>query len=110
MGVHPEVNSATSACMILFTAITATTSFLVFGLLIPDYAIVLFFIGFLATYVGHQSMTYWMKRLKRNSLIAFSLGLVVLISAILMTLESVLAILYGHRDTSKGGICDAIGA
>eukprot|EP00957_Ditylum_brightwellii_P103470 7884427-Ditylum_brightwellii.AAC.1 len=40
MGVHPAVSSATSACMILFTSFTATTSFVVFGLLLPDYAFV----------------------------------------------------------------------
>ncbi|CAM9510084.1 unnamed protein product [Ectocarpus sp. 6 AP-2014] len=33
MGVHPMVASATSAVMILYTSFTATTSFMVFGLL-----------------------------------------------------------------------------
>merc|ERR1712174_39158 len=52
MGVHPAVASATSACMILFTSLTATTSFIVFGLMIFDYSIACFIVGFVATYVG----------------------------------------------------------
>jgi uncharacterized membrane protein YfcA len=106
IGVHPEVNLGSTACMILFTALTATTSFLVFGLLIPDYGIVCFLIGFIATYIGHESIYYWMKRLKRNSIIAFSLGFAVLISAILMTLESVVAIVSGQTGHTRG-ICEA---
>lgn len=50
MGVHPAVASATSACMILFTSFTATTSFAVYGLLVPDYAIAGAILGFSATY------------------------------------------------------------
>jgi hypothetical protein len=34
MGVHPAITAATSACMILFTSFMATTSFVVFGLLV----------------------------------------------------------------------------
>merc|ERR1719183_2948525 len=42
MGIHPAVSSASSACMILFTSFTATTSFVVFGLLDPDYSVIVF--------------------------------------------------------------------
>ena len=37
MGIHPKVSSASSACMIMYTSFTATTSFFVFGLLKMDY-------------------------------------------------------------------------
>lgn len=52
MGVHPKVSSASSACMILFTSFTATTSFVVFGLLDMEYAPVCLLLGFAATLVG----------------------------------------------------------
>ena len=55
MGILPQVASATSACMILFTSFTATTSYIAFGLLRIDYAIPLFFVGLLATGVGKLS-------------------------------------------------------
>merc|ERR1712176_1472456 len=76
MGVHPGVSSATSACMILFTSFTATTSFVVFGLLLKDYAIVCFVIGFVATFGGQVLLGYLMGsvgqgKVQRNSYIAF---------------------------------------
>ena len=92
MGVHPKVGSATSSCMILFTSFTATTSFMVFGLLIPDYAFVGLIVGFFATTVGQIGLTYLMKKFQRNSFIAFSIGGVVLLSAFLMTIQSLVSL------------------
>merc|ERR1712238_453312 len=72
MEVHPAVASATSASMILFTSFTATTSFFVFGLLDPQYGPVC---------------------------IAISMGAVVLLSAIMMTVQSLLSIAEGEHHT-----------
>jgi uncharacterized membrane protein YfcA len=104
MGVHPAVSSATSACMILFTSFTATTSFIVFGLLVHDYAVVCLVVGFIATYVGQAGLTYLMRKSQRNSYIAFSIGIVVLLSTILMTIQSLLSMAAGETHHS-GGIC-----
>jgi uncharacterized membrane protein YfcA len=84
MGVHPQVASATSATMILYTSFTATTSFIAFGLLTADYAIVLFLIGIAATAVGQIGVNYMVERYKRQSLIILSIGAVVALSAALM--------------------------
>jgi len=105
MGVHPAVSSATSACMILFTSFTATTSFIVFGLLLPDYAMVCVVIGFLATLVGQIVLNRLMKKYNRNSYIAFSIGAVVLLSAFLMTIQSLVSIAEGGKEGGSGGIC-----
>ena len=104
MDVHPGVASASSACMIFFTSFTATTSFFVFGLLDPQYAPVCFCIGFIATYFGQIGLSILMRRAKRNSYIAFSIGGVVLLSAILMTAQSLLSVAEGEHHSS-GGIC-----
>lgn len=104
MGVHPAVGSASSACMILFTSFTATTSFIVFGLLIPDYAWALLIVGFLATFAGQIGLSYLMRKAQRNSYIAFSIGGVVLLSAFLMTIQSMLSMAAGEKHHS-GGIC-----
>jgi uncharacterized membrane protein YfcA len=104
MGVHPAVSSASSACMILFTSFTATTSYIVYGLLIPDYAIVCSLVGFVATFGGQLCLTYLMKRFQRNSFIAFSIGSVVLLSAFLMSIQSLLSMAAGEKHHS-GGIC-----
>lgn len=104
MEVHPGVASASSACMILFTSFTATTSFFVFGLLDPQYGPICFGIGFIATYFGQIGLSILMKKYKRNSYIAFSMGAVVLMSAIMMTVQSLLSIAEGEHHSS-GGIC-----
>lgn len=104
MNVHPAVSSASSACMILFTSFTATTSFIVFGLLVEDYAPVCLGIGFVATLAGQLGLSYLMRRSQRNSYIAFSIGFVVLLSAFLMTIQSLLSIAEGEQHHS-GGIC-----
>jgi len=104
MEVHPGVASASSACMILFTSFTATTSFFVFGLLDPQYGPMCFCIGFIATYFGQIGLSILMRRAQRNSYIAFSMGGVVLLSAIMMTVQSLLSIAEGEHHSS-GGIC-----
>lgn len=71
MGVHPAVASASSACMILFTSFTATTSFVVFGLLDREYALICFATGFVSTYFGQIGLSILMRRAQRNSYIAF---------------------------------------
>ena len=90
--------------MILFTSFTATTSFVVFGLLVPDYAVICLAIGFFATLAGQIGLGYIMKKAQRNSYIAFSIGGVVLLSAILMTIQSLLSMAEGEQHHS-GGIC-----
>jgi uncharacterized membrane protein YfcA len=106
MGVHPLVASATSSCMIFFTSFTATTTFALYGLLVTDYAVVCLLLGFLSTLVGQTVMDFVL-RSKRNSYIAFSIGLVVLLSAVLMTLQSVMHLLSEVADEEEmSGICE----
>jgi len=92
MGVHPLVASATSATMILFTSLTATTSFVVFGILQYDYAYVMLTIGFVATIIGQTAMNILIKKTGRNSIIVFVIGIVVLVSAIFMVLQAFLTV------------------
>jgi uncharacterized membrane protein YfcA len=106
MGVHPKVSSASSACMILFTSFTATTSFFVFGLIDFDYAVICIIIGFFATLIGQIGLSYVMKKNDRNSYIAFSIGGVVLLSALLMTIQSLVsAAEKKDRSHGSGGVC-----
>ena len=93
--------------MILFTSFTATTSFVVFGLLVQDYAIICFVIGFVATFFGQIGLSILMKRAQRNSYIAFSIGAVVALSAFLMTIQSLLSLAEGDHHRS-GGICGKV--
>jgi len=107
LGVHPAVASATSACMILFTSFTATTSFAVFGLLVEDYGIFCLITGFAATLLGQTVMSMIMERHERSSYIAFCIGGVVLLSAICMTVESVISIWRGGGSGRSSSLCTA---
>ena len=89
LGVHPKVASATSACMILFTSSTSTLSYLIFGYLKYDYAIFCLILGFASTLVGQTVMSAVMKWSgQRSSYIAFCIGGVVALSAVLMAIQS----------------------
>lgn len=105
MGVHPMVSSATSACMILFTSFTATTSFWVFGLLDMEYAGVCLALGFAATVVGQLGLFYLMEKFQRNSYIAFSIGGVVALSAFLMTVQSLMSMADSGGPRPPSGLC-----
>ena len=107
MGVHPAVASATSACMILFTSFTATTSFAVFGLLVKDYGLLCLANGFVATLLGQTIMSLILERHQRSSYIAFCIGGVVLLSAICMTVESVIRISTGDGSGRSDSLCSA---
>lgn len=91
--------------MILFTSFTATTSFIVFGLLVQDYAVICLIIGFIATIVGQLGLNRLMELFgNRNSFIAFSIGSVVLLSAFLMTVQYLVSLAEGKVSHSSG-IC-----
>jgi uncharacterized membrane protein YfcA len=93
LGVHPAVASATSAAIIFFTSATAAMCFMVFGLLVVDYSVACFLVGFAATVAGQTIMTVLMRQCgQRHSYVAFSIGIVVAISAVCMTAESVIAL------------------
>jgi uncharacterized membrane protein YfcA len=98
LGVHPTVASATCATMILFTSLTATTSFVVYGMLIWDYGMVCFCIGFIATLIGQLGMTSIIQRTGRSSYIAFCITGVVILSTITMSVEWGVAIASSSGD------------
>eukprot|EP00578_Thalassiosira_sp_NH16_P019798 CAMPEP_0181096552 /NCGR_PEP_ID=MMETSP1071-20121207/11095_1 /TAXON_ID=35127 /ORGANISM="Thalassiosira sp., Strain NH16" /LENGTH=371 /DNA_ID=CAMNT_0023178971 /DNA_START=431 /DNA_END=1546 /DNA_ORIENTATION=+ len=95
LGVHPQVASATSACMILFTSSTSTISYHIFGDLKYDYAMFCLLMGFTSTLVGQTAMSALLEWSgQRSSYIAFCIGSVVAVSAAAMGIESVVAIFY----------------
>jgi len=100
--------------MILFTSFASTTSFAVFGLLLPDFGLVGFCIGFFAAILGQtimrqarQATSASGRNFERNSYIAFVIGGIVLISALLMTIQYVLLIVQAP-DQFDSGLCDGL--
>jgi len=91
--VHPSVASATSAAMILFTSATSTISYVAFGMIVWDYAPACLALGFVSTLIGQTAMSALMRSCGgRPSYIAYSIGIVVAVSALCMSIESVLEI------------------
>jgi hypothetical protein len=114
MGVHPAVVTATSSTMVFFTAALSTSSFAVFDLILWDYACVCILVGFFASLVG-QGVMQRARRSKtggsnfeRNSFIAYCIGGVIMMSALLMTIQYVLQIVSydQYSATEEGGLCE----
>ena len=75
--MHPQVASATSAFMILFTAASATLQFAMLGDLRPAYATVLFFAGLVGTILGQMVISALIKRWNRQSIIVLIIALII---------------------------------
>jgi len=113
MGVHPGVVSATSSAMILFTSVASVTSFLVFDLILYDYALVCVTVGFFASLFGNRVMRQARqaksangRNFERNSYIAFCIGGIILASALLMTIDYVFRV-YAFDDMDiPESLCD----
>ena len=80
----PEVSSATSAYMILFTAAAATLQYALFGALRLHYALVLFIVGLVGTVCGQYVVKKIIQRTNRQSLIIIIIAVVIGSSAALM--------------------------
>lgn len=105
MGVHPGVVAATSSAMILFTSFAATTSFVIFKMVLFPFAILAFCCGFCATLLGQiimrrarQARSASGRDFERNSFTAFAIGGVVLVSALLMTIEYIFSMVRQRED------------
>jgi uncharacterized membrane protein YfcA len=88
--------------MILFTSFTATTSFMVYGQLNYLYAGIFGLVGFIATVIGQLMMQALLAKYNRNSYIAYCIAIVVGISAVCMTFESVISLIQGHTQRASG--------
>jgi len=108
MGVLPNVASATSATMILFTSSGASVSYLLFQQLNLNYAAVLFCLGIVFTLIGQKTLSVLVKKYKRNSLIVLVIGVTVALSAILMSIQSSGALidLFEGKAQPGGDICE----
>lgn len=89
MGVNPLVAAATAATMIFFTTSAACVSFAIFGELDPKYSTIAFLLGLICTAVGQGGINRWMESAKRHSPPVLSIGTVLAVSTLLVTLEAV---------------------
>jgi uncharacterized membrane protein YfcA len=113
MGMHPTVVTATASTMVFFTACLSASSFAIFNLVLWDYAVVCIVVGFCASLLG-QGIMYRARQItptegpnfERNSFIAYCMGGVIMLSSLLMTMQTVLHIADNRSDNDDGGLCE----
>lgn len=100
--------------MILLTSFASTVIFAVFGLVLRDFAIFGFGVAFVSSFVGQMIMKQLRqatsasgRTFDRNSYIAFVTGGIILVSALLMTVQYVFSIVE-EPDRDYGGVCDGL--
>ena len=98
--------------MVLMTSIVSSSTYYIFGLILIDFASVGFVCGLISSFIGakimvraRQARSASGRQFDRNSYIAFVIGGVVLVSAILMTIQYVLSIVEGGEDDIRR-LCD----
>jgi len=84
MGIVPQVAVATSSYMILYTAFSTATQFLILGRLPWEYAVWYFFVGMISAMIGQAGLSELIKRYKKQALINFLLGGIIAVSVIAM--------------------------
>lgn len=84
LGLHPEVSSATSSFMILFTSSISVFQYLVINRLKLDYALVYFINGFFSAVIGEIFISYPASKYKMTFLIVSSIAIVIGLSTFLM--------------------------
>ena len=89
IGMLPQVASATSACMVLFTSSADIAHYAFQGILTPDpgYVSTLLCLGFLSAFIGRTLALKLVRRLSHPSYIAFVLGFVLLGSLSLLVVQ-----------------------
>jgi len=106
MGVLPTVSSSTAAFMILFTTASAASTYVFFGMLQYDYAVPLFFVGFIFTYLGQKVVDYLIKKYNNSSYIIFSIAMVITTSCLLMGYQGITSTIANWGKDVARGICE----
>ncbi|KAI9908255.1 hypothetical protein PsorP6_004412 [Peronosclerospora sorghi] len=69
MGLLPQVSSATSSSMILFTSSATTVQFMILGTLSVEHALWHGMVGFTAGLLGQLGMSYLIKKYRKSALV-----------------------------------------
>ncbi|GAM18396.1 hypothetical protein SAMD00019534_015710 [Acytostelium subglobosum LB1] len=92
MGLSPDIVAATSSFMILFTSASSAFQYILLNKLALDYGLVYYIIGFVACFVGTQTLIWVVKKYKRRSYIIFLISSIIILSTILLVSTEVIEI------------------
>ncbi|XLR02978.1 hypothetical protein S83_069176 [Arachis hypogaea] len=85
VGVAPEVTAATCSFMVFFSSVMSALQYLLLGMEHIEIALILATISFIASLLGLLVVQKAIQKYGRTSLIVFSVGIVMSLSAVLMT-------------------------
>jgi uncharacterized membrane protein YfcA len=80
MGLIPQVSSATSSSMILFTSSATTIQFIIMGTLSVEHALWHGAVGFVAGLIGQLGMSYLIKKYRKSALVIFLIAVFIGVS------------------------------
>ncbi|OWZ10141.1 hypothetical protein PHMEG_00017053 [Phytophthora megakarya] len=84
MGLLPQVSSATSSSMILFTSSATTIQFIILGTLSVEHALWHGAVGFIAGLIGQLGMSYLIKKYRKSALVIFLIAIFIGVSGLVM--------------------------
>jgi len=105
LGVIPEVASATSATLNLFTSTAATVAYVVFGSLDYYHGIALLCLGIFAALAGQGIFECIMQKWQRNSLIVIVISIIVVASAVLTVGQALPSFISDGFSLHTSGLC-----
>lgn len=91
MGIRPEVSSACSNFMILFSSSISFLQFFISGIINVNYMIYLFSLAVIGSFFGHFIIRAIMKRMNRPSIIIILLSVMLVLSIIGITYTGILS-------------------
>ncbi|KAG3121426.1 hypothetical protein PI124_g194 [Phytophthora idaei] len=105
MGIMPEVASATTALMVLYSSAAATAKFAVFNMIAWDWALLLSALAFVVTAVSQVIILGFVRRTGRQSVIVLCIGATICIGAVLMTYQAIKSTIKHAGEPFKVNVC-----
>ena len=97
LGIHPIVGSVTTNMLVLITSSSTTFQFILFKMLNLEYGIICIIFSALGSYCGTYLVNTYVKKTGKQSFIVLVLFCVVIISAVVLPLSSLLNIIDDYR-------------
>ena len=97
LGIHPIVGSVTTNMLVLITSSSTTFQFILFKMLNLQYGIICIIFSSLGSYCGTYLVNTYVKKTGKQSFIVLVLFCVVIVSAIVLPLSSLLNIIDDYK-------------
>ena len=97
LGIHPVVGTVTTNMLVLITSSSTTFQFILFKMLNLEYGIICIIFSALGSYCGTYLVNNYVKKTGKQSFIVLILFCVVIISAIVLPLSSLLNIINDYK-------------